>query len=87
MSIEQKSPLNIVMVSPTVLQETNLSDLTSIQGAMTFGEAGKQGARVHDLKDVEAILDVFQAHGHYEVSWMATLILFKLKAIIRSIPL
>ena len=25
------------------------------------------GARVHDLKDVEAILDVFQAHGHYEV--------------------
>ena len=25
------------------------------------------GARVHDLKDVEAILDIFQAHGHYEV--------------------
>ena len=22
---------------------------------------------MHDLKDVEAILDVFQAHGHYEV--------------------
>lgn len=36
-------------------------------GAMTFGEAGKEQARVHDLKDVEAILDVFQAHGHYEV--------------------
>ena len=34
---------------------------------MTFGEAGKDGARVHDLKDVEAILDVFQAHGHTEV--------------------
>ena len=34
---------------------------------MTFGEAGKEGARVHDLKDVEAILDVFQKHGHYEV--------------------
>ena len=34
---------------------------------MTFGEAGKEGARVHDLKDVEAILDIFQAHGHYEV--------------------
>ena len=26
------------------------------------------GSRVHDLKDVEAILDVFQAHGHDEVS-------------------
>lgn len=38
------------------------------QGAMTFGEPGKDGARVHDLKDVEAILDVFQAHGHNEVS-------------------
>lgn len=34
---------------------------------MTFGESGKDGARVHDLKDVVAILDVFQAHGHTEV--------------------
>ncbi len=34
---------------------------------MTFGEVGKKGARVHDLKDVEEILDVFQAHGHKEV--------------------
>lgn len=34
---------------------------------MTFGESGKDGARVHDLKDVAAILDVFQAHGHTEV--------------------
>lgn len=35
---------------------------------MTFGEAGKEGARVHDLKDVSAILDVFQKHGYREVS-------------------
>ena len=34
---------------------------------MTFGEPGKDGARVHDLKDVEAILDEFQAHGFREV--------------------
>lgn len=34
---------------------------------MTFGESGKDSARVHDLKDVAAILDVFQAHGHSEV--------------------
>ncbi|KAI9061865.1 Aldo/keto reductase [Trametes sanguinea] len=54
---QQKTSLNIVM------------------GAATFGEPGKDGtvsrsflsARVHDLKDVNAILDVFQAHGHYEV--------------------
>ncbi|EPS99222.1 hypothetical protein FOMPIDRAFT_1030941 [Fomitopsis schrenkii] len=34
---------------------------------MTFGEEGKEGARVYDLKDVVAILDAFQAHGHTEV--------------------
>lgn len=34
---------------------------------MTFGEEGKVGARVHDFKDVGAILDVFRAHGHDEV--------------------
>lgn len=38
---------------------------------MTFGEPGKEGARVHDLKDVESILDVFRAHGHDEVSHAA----------------
>ena len=34
---------------------------------MTFGEEGKEGARVHDLKDVAAILDVFQKYGYNEV--------------------
>lgn len=34
---------------------------------MTFGAPGKEGARVHSLHDVEAILDVFQRHGHVEV--------------------
>ena len=34
---------------------------------MTFGDKGKEGARVHDLKGVNAILDVFQSHGHVEV--------------------
>ncbi|KAH9919020.1 NADP-dependent oxidoreductase domain-containing protein [Fomitopsis serialis] len=40
------------------------SALNIVMGAMTFGEEGKEGARVHNLKDVEAILDMFQAHGH-----------------------
>ena len=35
---------------------------------MTFGEAGKEQARVHDLETVKSILDIFQSHGHYEVS-------------------
>lgn len=34
---------------------------------MTFGEPNKEGARVHDIKDVEAILDAFRSHGHTEV--------------------
>lgn len=39
---------------------------------MTFGAVGKEGTRVHDIKDIEAILDVFQAHGHKEVSYKAS---------------
>jgi aflatoxin B1 aldehyde reductase len=36
-------------------------------GAMTLGKEGAEQARVHDLKDCAAILDVFQKHGHDEV--------------------
>ncbi|KAI0371014.1 Aldo/keto reductase [Pilatotrama ljubarskyi] len=43
------------------------SELNIIMGAMTFGEAGKQGASVTDIEEIRAILDIFQAHGHYEV--------------------
>ncbi|KAI0713132.1 Aldo/keto reductase [Cerioporus squamosus] len=43
------------------------SALNVVMGAMTFGEEGKEGARVHNLKDLEAILDIFQSHGHSEV--------------------
>jgi hypothetical protein len=35
---------------------------------MTFGEEGKEQARVHDIETVKKILDVFQSHGHNEVS-------------------
>ena len=35
---------------------------------MTFGAAGAR-ARVHDLKDVITIFDIFQSHGHSEVSY------------------
>jgi aflatoxin B1 aldehyde reductase len=34
---------------------------------MTFGAKGADGARVHETKDIEAILDVFLKHGHREV--------------------
>ncbi|KAI0816020.1 Aldo/keto reductase [Trametes gibbosa] len=48
------------------------SALNIVMGAMTFGEEGKEGARVFDLKGVEDILDVFQAHGHYEIDTART---------------
>jgi len=43
------------------------SALNIVMGAMTFGEPGKEGARVHDISDVEAILDIFRSHGHTEI--------------------
>lgn len=43
------------------------SALPAVFGAMTFGKAGIEGVRVSETKDAEAILDVFQAHGHKEV--------------------
>ncbi|KAJ7477296.1 Aldo/keto reductase [Mycena galericulata] len=43
------------------------SALNVVMGAMTFGAPGTEGARVHDLHDVEAILDVFLKHGHREI--------------------
>ncbi|KAH9951197.1 Aldo/keto reductase [Amylocystis lapponica] len=57
------------MTTPYPGQKTALN---IVMGAMTFGEEGKEGARVHDLKDVEAILDVFQAHGHVEIDTART---------------
>ncbi|KAI0697758.1 Aldo/keto reductase [Cytidiella melzeri] len=43
------------------------TELKVVMGCMTFGEAGNEGVRVHDIKDVEEILDIFQAHGHSEL--------------------
>lgn len=44
-----------------------MSALNIVMGTMTFGEEGTEGARVHDVKEIEAILDIFQAHGHDEI--------------------
>ncbi|KAF8892596.1 Aldo/keto reductase [Infundibulicybe gibba] len=55
------------MSTAVVETATPQSALNVVMGAMTFGEAGTNGARVHDLGDVEAILDVFISHGHTEI--------------------
>ncbi|KAJ4496611.1 NADP-dependent oxidoreductase domain-containing protein [Lentinula lateritia] len=46
---------------------TQKSQLNIVMGAMTFGKEGTNGARVHDVKDVEAILDEFSKRGHTEI--------------------
>ncbi|KAK7677164.1 hypothetical protein QCA50_019873 [Cerrena zonata] len=43
------------------------SALNVVMGAMTFGNAGEEGARVHTLADTQAILSAFRAHGHTEI--------------------
>ncbi|KAL4892385.1 NADP-dependent oxidoreductase domain-containing protein [Aspergillus ambiguus] len=43
------------------------SALKAIFGSMTFGDEGLEGIRTTRLADAEAILDVFQAHGHDEI--------------------
>ncbi|KAF7345537.1 Aflatoxin B1 aldehyde reductase member 3 [Mycena venus] len=43
------------------------SALNVVLGAMTFGEPGIDGARVENVQDIEAILDIFVKHGHSEV--------------------
>ncbi|KAF7304693.1 Aldo-ket-red domain-containing protein [Mycena kentingensis (nom. inval.)] len=48
------------------------SALNIVMGAMTFGAPGASGARVHDIKDVEAILDCFLSYGHKEVDTART---------------
>ncbi|CAK7215240.1 hypothetical protein SBRCBS47491_002415 [Sporothrix bragantina] len=48
------------------------SHLKVVFGAMTLGKAGAEQARVHDLKDCAAILDVFQKHGHNEIDTART---------------
>ncbi|KAJ6485518.1 Aldo/keto reductase [Mycena sanguinolenta] len=53
------------MASTTI--STQKSALNIVMGAMTFGAPGMDGVRVHDPKDIEAILDVFVQHGHREV--------------------
>ncbi|KAJ5094995.1 NADP-dependent oxidoreductase domain-containing protein [Penicillium argentinense] len=43
------------------------SELPVVFGAMTLGKPGIEGVRVTSVEDAEAILDVFQAHGHKEI--------------------
>ncbi|KAH7916003.1 Aldo/keto reductase [Hygrophoropsis aurantiaca] len=43
------------------------SALKIVMGAMTFGAPGTEGARIHDIQEVEAVLDIFQSHGHNEI--------------------
>ncbi|THU90262.1 Aldo/keto reductase [Dendrothele bispora CBS 962.96] len=43
------------------------SAINVVLGVMNFGHEGKQGVRVHDIKEIERMIDVFRAHGHTEI--------------------
>ncbi|KAF2138398.1 uncharacterized protein K452DRAFT_353222 [Aplosporella prunicola CBS 121167] len=43
------------------------SNIGVVLGAMTIGEAGREGMRVTTHEDAAALIDVFQAHGHDEI--------------------
>ncbi|EIN07863.1 Aldo/keto reductase [Punctularia strigosozonata HHB-11173 SS5] len=43
------------------------SALNIVMGCMTFGDPGTEAVRVSDLKEIEAIIDAFAAHGHVEL--------------------
>ncbi|OBZ74930.1 Aflatoxin B1 aldehyde reductase member 3 [Grifola frondosa] len=68
----QTSPVSLSHPVSAMTSANQKSELNIVMGAMTFGAPGQEGARVNDLKDVEAILDVFQAHGHYEIDTAQT---------------
>jgi hypothetical protein len=48
-------------------QAQQKSALPVVLGAMTFGEEGKEQARVFDLESVRNIIDIFGSHGHREI--------------------
>jgi hypothetical protein len=58
------SRLRAATLIMTSFPQTNVN---VVMGCMTFGEEGKEGARLHDLNDVQDILKVFHSHGHTEV--------------------
>ncbi|KUJ11678.1 Aldo/keto reductase [Mollisia scopiformis] len=53
-----------ITTNGTALAKTALK---VVLGAMVLGKEGAEIARVHDLKDCAALLDVLQKHGHNEV--------------------
>ncbi|KAM0756647.1 Aldo/keto reductase [Meredithblackwellia eburnea MCA 4105] len=50
-----------------MVTNTSKSALPVTLGLMTWGEEGKEGSRVTDVKECEKMLDIFLSHGHNEV--------------------
>ncbi|KAF7790349.1 hypothetical protein EIP86_001304 [Pleurotus ostreatoroseus] len=59
--------MEVDLSSATLAMPEVKSAVDIVLGCMTFGKEGNEGARLHTVKDVEAIFDVFQAHGHTEI--------------------
>ncbi|CBQ68145.1 related to aflatoxin aldehyde reductase [Sporisorium reilianum SRZ2] len=55
------------MTTPSTAAASPKTNIKIVFGCMTFGSAGAEQSRVHDLADCRAILDIFAAHGHTEL--------------------
>lgn len=49
------------------MTSSSKTNVKVVFGTMTFGNEGAEQSRVHDLKDCQKILDIFQSHGHDEL--------------------
>lgn len=58
MALKQTSELNIVMGRLLTIYSNARVLIFAFAGAMTFGEAGKDQARVHDVEEVSERLPV-----------------------------
>ncbi|KAJ6580795.1 Aldo/keto reductase [Mycena capillaripes] len=52
-------------MTSTIPAQKNL--LNIVMGAMAIGEPGSEGARVDNVQDIEAVLDLLLKYGHHEV--------------------
>ncbi|KAJ7916808.1 Aldo/keto reductase [Mycena leptocephala] len=49
------------------MASTQKTALNVVMGAMSFGAPGSEGARVDNVKDLEAVMDLLLKHGHREI--------------------
>ncbi|KAJ7917134.1 Aldo/keto reductase [Mycena leptocephala] len=83
MASTQKTALTSSWCVSLPLEQLN-SLCDAFKGAMSFGAPGSEGARVDNVKDLEAVMDLLLKHGHREtmlgkINWQEKGILMETK--------